>query len=109
MPAKERYDMAYARDRCWDMLFWVFDNYDSDVYLKETGEVIDGFKDVAMPYLVQLGSNIIVFKKMAKDSQMNDDEETFTIKDLTRQVRVKLCFKLYLEVPKLEEAEDVNS
>ena len=44
---------------------------------------------------------------MAKNSQMNDEKETFTTKDLTHQV--KLCFKLYLEVPKLKEAEDVDS
>lgn len=49
---------------CRDLIFWVFDNY--DVYLKETGDVINGFKDVVMPYLLQLGSNIIKWPKIVR-------------------------------------------
>lgn len=89
IPVKERYAMAYARGRCWDILFWVFHKY--EVFDKETGEMIDGFSQVAMRYLAHLGSTIIEFKRRSVESQM--DPELFTVKALTRQV--KHCFKSY--------------
>lgn len=60
---KERYEMAYARGHCWDVLLWFFNDY--EIFDKETGEPIDGFNLVAMRYLVQQASAIIGFNLKA--------------------------------------------
>lgn len=99
IPVKERYEMAYARGRCWDILLWVFHFY--EVFEKRTGEEIDGFSEVGMGYLAHLGLVIIEFKSLVVNTDMDADNNRFTIKALTRQVET--CFKGYSTIPPLDE------
>ena len=101
IPAKERYEMAYARGRCWEIILWVFHVY--EVFDKETGEAIEGFTKVAMSYLAHLGSTIIEFKRRSVESHMDDEESLFTVKDLARQFR--LCFQFYNDIPTIQQAD----
>jgi hypothetical protein len=98
IPAKERYDMAYARGRCWELLYWVFDT--REVFHKETGKVLSGFEDIAMPYLAHLGSTIMHFKRRAKKSNMDYDEGSCTIFKLDRQVKYCMANS---NIPSLEK------
>ena len=98
IPAKERYEMAYARGRCWEIIFWAFHFY--EVFDNETGERIDGLKDVAKSYLGHLGSTIIQFKRWAAKSDI-EAEEQFSEQSLARQVR--LCFQGVDGIPPIQK------
>lgn len=93
--------MSYARGRCWDIFLWVFHFY--EVFEKESGESIDGYKEVAMKYLAHLGSSLIEFKRRALNSEMDAEEEGITIRELTSQI--KLCFKSYSDIPHMEKID----
>jgi len=95
IPAVERYEMAYARGRCWDILQWFFSVYE---ILDKIGNPIDGFKSVALFYLSQQASVIIEFKKRALKSGL-DDNSHFTLKSLEKQM--KNCFLNYSDVPEI--------
>jgi hypothetical protein len=96
IPAKERYEMAYARGRCWDIFRWFFSKY--EIFEKESGLAIDGFTEVAMRYLSDQGSTILEFKRRALKS-LKAYGSPFTLKALSQQM--KLCFQNFLEIPKL--------
>jgi hypothetical protein len=96
IPSLERYEMAHARGRCWDILLWFFSAY--EIFDKDSGEPIDGFKEVAMRYLAHQGSAIIQFKSRALKSKL-DDGAWFTLKSLSRQMT--LCFCSYTHIPPL--------
>ena len=90
IPAIERYEMAYARGRCWDLLFWFFSAY--EIFNQDDGEGIDGCSEIAMSYLWHQSQTIIKCKKMALKSGL-DDGTWFTLKSLERQM--KLCLDDY--------------
>jgi hypothetical protein len=100
IPAKERYEMAYARGRCWDILGWFFHRY--ELYDNETGLPIDGFKEVAMRYLAHQASMIIEFKKKA-DKNLKEYGSPLTLKALSHQM--KLCFQNYSDIPEILPAD----
>jgi hypothetical protein len=91
---KERYEMAYARGRCWDILLWFFSVH--EIFDKDTGEAIDGFKLVAMKYLWQQGCAIIEFKRKALESNIEDPSH-FGVKVVERQLN--LCFRTFYDIP----------
>ena len=90
IPAKERYEMSYARGRCWDILLWFFHVY--QIFDKDTGESINGFEEVAVSYLSHQCSAIIHCKKGALKNRL-DSGEYFTLQNLERQM--KSCFRGY--------------
>ena len=100
IPAKERYEMAYARGRCWEILFWAFHYW--EVFETKTGEGIDGFIEVAMRYLAHLGSAVIEFKRRANATGMGS-ESHYRIKDLASQV--KSCFKSFEDIPPITKID----
>jgi hypothetical protein len=96
IPAKERYEMAYARGRCWDMLLWFFSKY--EIFEKESGLVIDGHKEVAMRYLSDQGWTILEFKRRA-DIKIAEYGSPHTLKALSEQM--KLCFLNFAGIPEM--------
>jgi hypothetical protein len=61
IPPLEHYEMSYARGRCWDTLQWFFSLY--EIFDKASNERIDGFAQVAMPYLVHNHDELIELTK----------------------------------------------
>jgi hypothetical protein len=94
IPSMERYEMAYARGRCWDILRWFFHAY--EIFDRDSGEPIDGFHQVAMRYLAHQGSAIIECKRRALKSKL-DDGQWFNLKSLSRQM--SLCFRSFKDIP----------
>lgn len=90
IPAKERYEMSHARGRCWEILLWFFSV--NEIFDKDTGEHIDGFKEVAMSYLSHQSSTIIHCKKGALKNGL-DSGEYFSLENLERQMNS--CFRGY--------------
>ena len=43
IPAKERYEMAYARGHCWDIIRWLFYSY--EIYNKELLAIIKALEE----------------------------------------------------------------
>ena len=86
--------MAYARGRSWDILLWFFHVH--EVFDKETGEAVDGFAHIAMPYLAHQAHTILKFKREGGASGM-DSGSLLTIKNLSRQI--KLCFMSHPQIP----------
>lgn len=95
IPAKERYEMAYVRGCCFDILCWFFHVY--IIFDKETGETIDGFNQVAMQYLAQQASAIIEFKRKALITTKEDCGSSFTLQSVVRQI--ELCFRYFEDIP----------
>jgi hypothetical protein len=96
IPALERYEMSHARGRCWDILGWFFSSY--EIFDKANNELIDGFTQVAMPYLAHQASVILEYKKRALECRA-DAGSYFKSKDLEKQIR--LCFSGYKEIPSI--------
>jgi hypothetical protein len=96
IPAKERYEMTYARGRCWDIILWFFSKY--EIFEKESGLGIDGHKQVAMRYLSDQGSAILEYKRRA-DKNIAEYGSPHTLKALTEQM--KLCFMNFAEIPEV--------
>jgi hypothetical protein len=94
IPALERYEMSYARGRCWDILRWLFSSY--EIIDKANNELINGFDQVAMQYLAHQASVILEYKKRALKYGINDGVR-FSSKDLEKQM--KLCFRSYNDIP----------
>ena len=87
--------MAFARGRCWDIIAWVFFNY--EVFDKESGKVIDGYTDVAMRYMAHLAWAIEEFKKKATEN-MGVHGSQIPPEEVSKQIR--LCLISYLEIPR---------
>lgn len=92
--ATERYEMAYARGRCWDIYSWFFTVY--ELFDKDSGETIDGMDDVAMVYLTHQASAILEFKRRAMKCGL-DDERWGSMGLIEKQI--KLCFLGLVDVP----------
>jgi hypothetical protein len=92
IPAIERYEIAHARGRCWDIFSWFFSKY--ELFDEKNGEKIDGFNQVAMPYLAHQGSVILECLKRARKI---DKDAYLHWERLERQM--KLCFRDYEEIP----------
>lgn len=90
---KERYEMSYARGRCWDILHWFFSAY--EIFDKGTDEAVDGFKLVAMQYLWQQGMAILEFKRKALEA----DPSHFGVEAVERQL--KFCFLPIYSIPNI--------
>jgi hypothetical protein len=93
IPAVERYEIAYARGRCFDILRWFFTSY--ELYDTVTGLTVDGFKDVAMAHLARQAIVILKYKAKALKNGL-DDGALCGMKALDHQV--KLCFQGHKEV-----------
>jgi hypothetical protein len=102
IPAKERYEMDFARGRCWDLMDWVFLNF--KIFEKESGEALDGFNDVGMRYLAHQVWTIKEFKKEAFRN-MKGIGSASAIAPRAVSKQIGLCFVNFLEVP----APDPNS
>lgn len=100
IPAKERYEMAYARGRCWDILHWFFNSY--EIFNKESGDAVDGFNLVAMRYLAQQGSAIIDFKRKAVESKI-EEGSNFSVTDVATQIM--FCFQNFKDIPEITPAD----
>ena len=94
IPAKERYEMAYARGRCWDILRWFFTQH--VIFDKVTGKSIDGFPKIAMEYLIQQCRSIVHFHKASKKNLKNYGTP-ISSKALRRQM--KLCLASFDDIP----------
>ena len=94
IPAKERYEMAYSRGRCWDIYLWCFLKF--EVFERETGKAIDGFRDVAMRYLAHQAWAIKEFKKGATNN-MTVHGSPLSPVDVSSQITS--CFSGFLEIP----------
>ena len=108
IPAVERYEIAYARGRCFDILNWFFTSY--ELYSTASGLTIDGFKEVAMAHLARQAYVILKYKTEALKNGL-DDGALCGMKALNHQI--KLCFQGHKEVLKimstraqLDQAED---
>jgi hypothetical protein len=106
IPAVERYEIAYARGRCFDILHWFFMSY--ELYDAVTGLTVDGFKDVAMAHLARQANIILKYKTKALKNGL-DDGALCGMKALDHQIN--LCFQGYKEVQIMStrsqlEAED---
>lgn len=99
VPAIERYEIAHARGRCWDILRWFFSAY--EIFDKGVGEPINGFDHVAMAYLSHQASAILEFKKRALKSLLDNGKQV-SLKSLERQI--KLCLRSYGEIPPIPVA-----
>ena len=93
IPVVERYEIAYARGRCFDILYWVFTSY--ELYNTASGLTIDGFKEVAMAHLARQAYVILKYKTQALKNGL-DDGALCGIKALDLQI--KLCFQGHKEV-----------
>lgn len=93
IPAIERYEIAYARGRCFDILKWFFSSY--ELYDTVTGLAIDGFQEVAMVHLARQACIILKYKSKALKDGLDDGALCGT-KALDRQIN--LCFQGYKEV-----------
>jgi hypothetical protein len=93
IPAVERYEIAYARGRCFDILNWFFTSY--ELYDTESGLAIDGFKEVAMAHLARQAFIVLKYKMKALKNKL-DDGTLCGIKALNTQI--KLCFQGRKEV-----------
>lgn len=88
IPPMERFEMAHARGRCWDLLNWFFYTY--ELFDRESGKPIEGFNKVSMDYLAHQASTIIKLKYKAWKWRI-DGTEHFSTDSLITQM--KLCFK----------------
>lgn len=95
IPPMERYEMAHARGRCWDLLRWFF--YEYELFDRKSGKPIEGFDKVAQDYLVHQASTIIQLKNRASKCRL--DSKDLSVDDLTRQI--KLCFKDHIVFPQI--------
>ena len=95
IPDEERYEMAYARGRCLDILHWFFHKY--EIFDKESGLAIDGFQEIGMGYLAHQGTLIIHFKKMATKNMKKYAPSPITTNAVSQQVA--LCFESYPDIP----------
>jgi hypothetical protein len=93
IPAVERYEIAYARGRCFDILNWFFTLY--ELYDTVSGLAIDGFKEVAMSHLATQAYVILRYKEKALKNGL-DDSALCRMKDLNHQM--KLCLRGHEEV-----------
>jgi hypothetical protein len=93
IPVVERYEIAYARGRCFDILNWFFTSY--ELYNTATGLAIDGFKEVAMAHLARQAYVIHNYKTKALKDRL-DDGTLCGVKALDLQI--KLCFEGRKEV-----------
>lgn len=92
IPILERYQMAYARGRCMDILRWFFTEY--EIYSVETGLPVNGYLEVAMAHLTWQASVIKEYKQRAIVAGL-DDGSRFAAKALEHQI--SLCFQEYPE------------
>jgi hypothetical protein len=88
IPAVERYEIAYARGRCYDILNWFFTSY--ELYDTASSLAIDGFKEVAMAHLARQAYIILKYKAKALKNGL-DDGTLCGMKALDHQM--KLCFQ----------------
>jgi hypothetical protein len=88
IPAVERYEIAYARGRCFDILNWFFTSY--ELCDAVSGLAIDGFKEVAMAHLARQAYVVLKYKTEALKNGL-DDGALCGIKALDHQI--KLCFQ----------------
>jgi hypothetical protein len=93
IPVVERYEIAYARGRCLDILNWFFTSY--ELYDTASGLVVNGFKEVAMVHLARQVYALRKYKKKALKDRL-DDGTLCGAKALDLQI--KLCFQGHREV-----------
>ena len=93
IPALERYEMTYARGCCWDVIQWLFNTY--EIISKDNNKAINGYTQVAIPYLAHQAYVILEYKKKASKCGM-DAGSLFTTKDLARQM--ELCFQNFEDI-----------
>jgi hypothetical protein len=93
IPATERYEISYARGRCFDILNWFFTSY--EIYDTASGLAVDGFKEVAMAHLTRQAYVIRRYKTKALKDGL-DDGTLCGMKAL--DIQIKLCFQEHKEV-----------
>ena len=84
----ERFEMAHARGRCWDLLNWFFYMY--ELFDRKSSKPIKGINKVSTDYFVHQASTIIQLKYRASEWGI-DSTEHFSVDSLISQM--KLCFK----------------
>ena len=94
IPAVKRYEVAYARGWCFDILNWFFTTY--ELYSAVSGLAIDGFKEVAMAHLARQAYIILKYKSKALKNGLDDGTLCRMKKALDLQL--KLCFQGCKEV-----------